>query len=569
MDCESNADFALHLFKESINLDKDLKEFQELKIDENFPTWADILDKAQTLWQKNFQRHLEYIQNEKEIENHIENFKTEANKIFTKRGDYMNFKKYYAYIIDYQVKRIKNEMSESKENICHSIPTVRIQNMDLFKLKAKKKINAIASYNKYELVHMIRCHSKDNNIEDSETPVNDVAFELCEFSREIDRAPNYTNICATCGNNIINLIDIESGSIVNRFVDEMLHKKNKEVYNRLAWTIINGLSVLVGGGLHGHIKVILPKHSVCLSRIEAHKSQIKCLLFHYKYENILFSASDDLIKIWTIVIKEGETDMECECTYELLGVIEYGQAIENTKESVLSMCFIPNDFLVIATEKKHYSLQLNDNMLLKTNDNAQVVTDVDMSSQDAIEFLTTVPESQKNKKYKALLIEIENKSDQDKPFIDSFVANKLLFCRDTLFANLVGSTLVYALRCDYGSEHLKLKVTQCIEGGDDDSSIDTFMSIYEENKKIILIRASPGGRCYYTQFDEHLKSPCTLKYKIPEKHSIQRVNDTKKIPIKHYGLLEKPKILNCICNGNFLLFSTSQNMILIWKRQIE
>jgi hypothetical protein len=54
MDCESNADFALHLFKESINLDKDLKEFQELKIDENFPTWADILDKAQTLWQKKF-----------------------------------------------------------------------------------------------------------------------------------------------------------------------------------------------------------------------------------------------------------------------------------------------------------------------------------------------------------------------------------------------------------------------------------------------------------------------------------------------------------------------------------
>ena len=55
---------------------------------------------------------------------------------------------------------------------------------------------------------------------------------------------------------------------------------------------------MVGGGLHGQIKVILIKQSVCLSRIEAHKNQIKCLLFHYKYPNILLSK---ILKIETTV----------------------------------------------------------------------------------------------------------------------------------------------------------------------------------------------------------------------------------------------------------------------------
>ena len=77
---------------------------------------------------------------------------------------------------------------------------------------------------------MIRAHSKDNNMNDADTHVNDAAFELAELPNAIGALPNYTNLCATCGNNIINLIDVDSGKIVKRFVDDMHQNRTKEVH---------------------------------------------------------------------------------------------------------------------------------------------------------------------------------------------------------------------------------------------------------------------------------------------------------------------------------------------------
>jgi len=76
---------------------------------------------------------------------------------------------------------------------------------------------------------MIRGHSKDNNIEDSASLVNDAAFELASLTDNLNTSPTYTNLSATCGNNVINLIDVETGKIVKRFVDDMVFNKSKEV----------------------------------------------------------------------------------------------------------------------------------------------------------------------------------------------------------------------------------------------------------------------------------------------------------------------------------------------------
>ena len=62
-----------------------------------------------------------------------------------------------------------------------------------------------------------------------------------------------------------------------------------KVYCRLVWTVINEKSVLVAGGKHGQIKVIMPHKNVCISRFDAHPNQIQSILFHYKYSDILLS----------------------------------------------------------------------------------------------------------------------------------------------------------------------------------------------------------------------------------------------------------------------------------------
>lgn len=105
------------------------------------------------------------------------------------------------------------------------------------------------------------------------------------------------------------------------------------MYYRLAWTVINGSSVLVAGGEHGQIKVILPKYSSCLARIDAHQHPIRSLLFDYKYKNILLCKSlggfiivdlnwlrnrilagsdDHTIKIWKLDLNEGGSHLETE-----------------------------------------------------------------------------------------------------------------------------------------------------------------------------------------------------------------------------------------------------------------
>ena len=91
----------------------------------------------------------------------------------------------------------------------------------------------------FELSHMLRGHSKDNNIEDSTTPVNDAAFELAKLNKNLIAKPIYTNLCATCGHNIINLIDVESGKILQRFVDDMVFNKTKYVKFIIEFFLLN------------------------------------------------------------------------------------------------------------------------------------------------------------------------------------------------------------------------------------------------------------------------------------------------------------------------------------------
>ena len=101
------------------------------------------------------------------------------------------------------------------------------------------------------------------------------------------------------------------------------------------------------------------------------------------------------------------------------------------------MCFVPNDYLIIATTANNYYFKLDDNLLFNKTEMSQMTEniDVDMSSQQTIDYLTTLPESEKEKKFKAQVAFVENKSQNNSPFQDSFTVNKLVYCRNLLGKN--------------------------------------------------------------------------------------------------------------------------------------
>lgn len=55
---------------------------------------------------------------------------------------------------------------------------------------------------------------------------------------------------------------------------------------------------------------------------------------------------------------------------------------------------------------------------------------------------------------------------------------------------------------------------------------------------------------------------------MPTDYTIKPYSDPiKKTNIKNYGLLEKPTVLNAVCNGRYIVSITNQNMIVTWKKQ--
>ena len=172
-----------------------------------------------------------------EIENLIEKFKIEIIRIISKKADYVSLKRYYDHIIDYEINLIKTHIEEfekcQKENTNVSEPL----RMSLFKTIKKAtiklhKINQeqILKYSNIKLSHMIRGHSKKNDPNDNSTEVKDAAFEIATLKDSLDEQSSYTNTCATCGGNIINLIDVVSNKIIKRFNDDQYLNGSQEVW---------------------------------------------------------------------------------------------------------------------------------------------------------------------------------------------------------------------------------------------------------------------------------------------------------------------------------------------------
>ena len=65
--------------------------------------------KTLDVWYNKYDKHIKLCNSEKEFSDLITKFHTEIVKIFSKKSDYATYKTYYSYVIDFQVKQIKND----------------------------------------------------------------------------------------------------------------------------------------------------------------------------------------------------------------------------------------------------------------------------------------------------------------------------------------------------------------------------------------------------------------------------------------------------------------------------
>jgi hypothetical protein len=75
-------------------------------------------------------------------------------------------------------------------------------------------------------------------------------------------------------------------------------------------------------------------------------------------------------------------------------VIEYKSG--KKYEIVYSMCFVPNDYLLIVTDQMNYYVELPDKKLFKKKSKETAVVVENVSAQDAIAHMTSKPEAKKD-----------------------------------------------------------------------------------------------------------------------------------------------------------------------------
>jgi hypothetical protein len=84
---------------------------------------------------------------------------------------------------------------------------------------------------------------------------------------------------------------------------------------------------------------------------------------------------------------------------------------------------------------------------------------------------------------------------------------------------------------------------------------------------MFLMKAASNGCFYNSCVDSFMKELiATHKYKLPQEYSIKKINDNFKVNFKNFGLLTPPKTISCVSNGKYILLTTNQNIIAIWRR---
>ncbi|RWS31804.1 leucine-rich repeat and WD repeat-containing protein 1-like isoform X2 [Leptotrombidium deliense] len=148
----------------------------------------------------------------------------------------------------------------------------------------------------YDAMLFIRCHSSRNDPYDCQTQVWKAAFA------PKTKANTDSDFVASCGGNIVCLIDCVTATVKKRYCDANINER----FFCLAWTVVprNGelenLTLAVGGS-ESYIVLLDGVDLLCFCKFKAHEKDVNTLLFHPTKPTWLLSGSyDQRIKVWDI-----------------------------------------------------------------------------------------------------------------------------------------------------------------------------------------------------------------------------------------------------------------------------
>ncbi|XP_023257393.1 leucine-rich repeat and WD repeat-containing protein 1 [Seriola lalandi dorsalis] len=149
-------------------------------------------------------------------------------------------------------------------------------------------------------LHVLQCHSKQDNSEDFSTQL-----WACAFQPLPDSTGGGSRLVATCGGDSLCVIDCETGMVMKKY------KVHGEEFFSLAWSTVmmsrgggasaQHCSILAAGGKRGLVKLIHPRNNVAYGEFRASRKALSVLRFNHHQGNFLFTGSyDNKIVMWDI-----------------------------------------------------------------------------------------------------------------------------------------------------------------------------------------------------------------------------------------------------------------------------
>ncbi|KAL2095004.1 hypothetical protein ACEWY4_009723 [Coilia grayii] len=150
-------------------------------------------------------------------------------------------------------------------------------------------------------LHVLQCHSKQDDPSDFKTQLWACAFEPAADHTE---GGNWESTVATCGGESVCLIDCEMGTVLKKY------KVPGEEFFSLAWSsllmavkggVARPCSILAAAGKRGMVKLIHPMANLAFGEFRASRRAVSILRFSPCQKSYLFAGSyDNKISMWDI-----------------------------------------------------------------------------------------------------------------------------------------------------------------------------------------------------------------------------------------------------------------------------
>ncbi|XP_031427374.1 leucine-rich repeat and WD repeat-containing protein 1 isoform X2 [Clupea harengus] len=168
-------------------------------------------------------------------------------------------------------------------------------------------------------LHVLQCHSKQDDPNDFETQIWACAFEP---AADISDCGNWDSTVATCGGETVCFIDCETGNVLKKY------KVPGEEFFSLAWSsllmsvkggVARSCSILAAAGKRGVVKLIHSRANLAFGEFRASRRATSILRFSPRQSSYLFTGGyDKKISLWDI----GDIDQDYNFKVSQLLVLE-------------------------------------------------------------------------------------------------------------------------------------------------------------------------------------------------------------------------------------------------------